>query len=140
MLQKIVTLMTAALITGGAFSLQADMAGKIEVNVPFDFIVGQKAYKAGSYNLIPQMAGVFALRDADGSGRMFILTQSVSDATRQERGASLVFNRYGDKHYLSQIWGGGKKTGQQLPKSAAEREQLVRIPSPSAVEVASRTR
>ena len=140
MLQRIVTLMTAALITGGAFSLRADMSGKIEVNIPFDFAVGAKAYKAGSYSLIAVHPGVLTLRDGTGAGQSFLMTSSVVDDSRAGKKAALVFNRYGTKHYLSQVWSGRSNSGRQLPMSAAEREQLVKIPSRATVEVASSTR
>jgi hypothetical protein len=38
--------------------------------------------------------------------------------------AYLLFNSYGDQHFLSQIWSASDRAGTELPKSAAEREAV----------------
>jgi hypothetical protein len=43
-------------------------------------------------------------------------TQKPTDKTK------LVFNRYGDRYFLSQIWMNGATLGHQLPKSSREKE------------------
>jgi len=36
--------------------------------------------------------------------------------------ASLIFNRYGNEYFLSQVWAKGGSVGRGLPKTRAERE------------------
>lgn len=36
-------------------------------------------------------------------------------------GARLVFNRYGEEYFLSQVWTDGGQLGRELPKSKRER-------------------
>ena len=36
--------------------------------------------------------------------------------------SKLIFNRYGNKYFLSQIWTAGSKSGRELPKSQRETE------------------
>jgi hypothetical protein len=43
-------------------------------------------------------------------------------AVKPMRIGSLVFHRYGDEYFLSEIWPAGSSTGRGLPKSRAERE------------------
>jgi hypothetical protein len=50
----------------------------------------------------------------------------------------MVFNRYGDKYYLRQIWTAGDKVGVECQKSRAEKESLraENTQAPSSIELA----
>jgi hypothetical protein len=50
-----------------------------------------------------------------------VVTSRVEAPGRQEIG-KLVFHRYGDRYFLSQVWGTDQSTGSQLQKTAQERE------------------
>jgi len=51
---------------------------------------------------------------------------------------SLVFDRYGDKYFLRQIWTAGETGGLECPKSRAEKESLEakNNQAPSSTELA----
>ena len=141
MLKQIANILTAALITAGASSLTAQVSKQIEVAVPFDFTVGSKIYKAGAYRLLEDMPSLVKFRNTATNVSAFVMTSSVIEQGRKKQGKpTLVFNRYGDKYFLSQIWHGENGVGRQLKKSPAEREQLARTAAPTTVEVASSTR
>jgi hypothetical protein len=140
MLQQIANVLTAALITAGASSLQAQIPKQIQIEVPFDFTVGQKSYQAGEYLVDQAMPSLLKLRNTSTNAAAFVLTNSVIEPGHKKSTPRLVFNRYGDKYFLSQVWPGSNSIGHQLSKSAAEREQMAKIASPSMVEVATRAR
>ena len=64
---------------------------------------------------------------------------NVAKPSRQTGPGAIVFNRYGDRYFLSQIWKPHNATGKQAVKSAAEREQIAQLARPEAVSIASRT-
>jgi hypothetical protein len=109
----------ALLAAGSMFAASTDT---IRATVPFDFMVGRQTFSAGEYTL--RQAGdqraVF-LRDADYQPAGAFLANSVT-AHRPQEQTTLVFHRYGNLHFLREIWIVGEVTGRQLPRSAAEME------------------
>lgn len=103
-----------------ALSAQAQM---MKVIVPFDFSTGQATLPAGDYNVSKHSTaqGVLQIRSNDGSAAAFLLTSSVQARQIGEKG-KLVFNRYGNQYFLTQVWEPGNDTGHQLRQSKAERE------------------
>jgi hypothetical protein len=57
----------------------------------------------------------------DATTSAFISTNAaVSNMPQSE--SKLVFNRYGDRYFLSQVWSEGNSQGRQLLKTAREKE------------------
>jgi len=50
-----------------------------------------------------------------------VLGQYAQSGQNPERG-KLVFKKYGDQYFLSQVWVGFSEAGQQLPASSLERQ------------------
>jgi len=48
---------------------------------------------------------------------------------------TLVFNRYGNDYYLSEVWPAGGSTGRELLKSHTERELARKAQEPQIVRV-----
>jgi hypothetical protein len=98
--------------------------------VPFAFTVGQSEMPAGTYTLTRFSDSAIVVRDsntAKGVVSLFLLGQaSNSDSTPR-----LVFNKYGDKYFLSQVSPGSGKSVMQLPASKLEKE--VRLASTGGV-------
>jgi hypothetical protein len=94
----------------------------LQVTVPFDFVAGSRTYSAGQYTVLqPVATSVVAIRP-DGSQRgIFMLAIRVESGAAQKF-AKLVFHRYGDRYFLSEVWDMGRSSGSQLPKTAQERE------------------
>ncbi len=91
------------------------------VTVPFDFTVGTQLLAAGDYRVT--INGVqLKLRRTDGSAVATVHTVNTGGGPDQDVSARLVFNRYGDRHFLSQVWLGETNMGHQLFASAAEVE------------------
>lgn len=52
--------------------------------------------------------------------------------------SKLVFHRYGDRSFLSQIWTAGYSSGAELPQSRREAEVAMDFPLQQVVLIASR--
>jgi hypothetical protein len=96
--------------------------------VPFDFTVGQTRMPAGTYQISPLAHGAIVVRD----GKTAKSVASVfrwEDAGKGDSTPTLVFHRYGDEYFLSQVSRGHGNGVMQLPTSKLEEE--VRIASSS---------
>jgi hypothetical protein len=90
-------------------------------NVPFVFVLGDKSMDAGSYEIVSRGDEVALLRNMNTRVAYFLI-RSQHVQSRSVEPAKLVFNKYGDQYFLSQIWDGSSETGIQLPKSKREKE------------------
>jgi hypothetical protein len=115
-----------ALIVGIAFvsavvSANGQSNRMIRANVPFAFTVGDKALPAGEYTAssITQSNAAVVIRSSDSKDAAVRLSNAVK-AGDSESQAKLVFHRYGQRYFLSEVWL-GDTTGHQLLKSKQER-------------------
>ena len=98
----------------GDVTIQADILA---------FEVGNSTLPAGKYdikvlnNIDP---GTLEIRSADGHTTVIFETQS-AQAKKTPRKTELVFNKVGDRYFLSQIWLEGSDLGNQLPETKAEK-------------------
>jgi hypothetical protein len=93
------------------------------VDIPFEFTAGGKTIPAGLYTVRPADLNRNALTISSREGRhsvIFLVNATASSMARKR--SSLVFNRYGDRHFLSEVWRLGESTGRQLIPSSQERE------------------
>jgi hypothetical protein len=106
-----------------AASTHAQSAKTIDVTIPFEFNVAGKLLPAGEY--IVRRAtqntdeGWQVLRKDGGAGAFF-LTMYIQAGVVNEN-SRLVFNRYDDQYFLSQIWTAGNSDARGLAKSPRER-------------------
>lgn len=103
--------------------------------VPFEFKVGEKALPAGDYTVsrISDSSSALAIRNQVSHKAAMRLTTPIH-ARKASNNAKLVFHRYGQTYFLSEIWSVGESTGRQLLKSKQERtmeSQLAAISSKS---------
>ncbi|MFN0103632.1 MAG: hypothetical protein ACKV2U_16265 [Bryobacteraceae bacterium] len=92
----------------------------ITAKIPFDFTVNRTKMTAGNYTVRFDIPGAMSIYRDDRKAVCIALTTAVQANTPQP--AKLVFNRYGDSYFLSQVWGPGADRGRQLPKSKPELE------------------
>ena len=93
-------------------------------DIPFDFMVGNKAFPAGEYTITPlgSDGATLMLQNADAKREQAIMPHYVlAPETQQE--SKLVFNQYGNHFYLSQIWDQGSNQGRELRMSNREKEE-----------------
>jgi hypothetical protein len=102
----------------------AGLSGRVRANIPFDFVVGNKEFKAGKYSVdrlsASNTSDTLIIRSADNSEAANFNVNRVSG--KGESQARLVFRRYGNQYFLGQIFDGESRDGFGLLKSKAERE------------------
>jgi hypothetical protein len=99
----------------------AQSAQELKVTVPFGFVAGSRTLPAGQYTV--SQAGnpsAVVIRSAGSAPGVVVVTNRVESPDKQEIG-KLVFHRYGDRYFLSEVWGTDQNAGSQLPKTAPER-------------------
>jgi hypothetical protein len=128
---------TRALVMAGMMALTAMASTRVAqaqellvVNIPFDFVAGNIPLPAGEYSIkvsAPEWT-LFLIDRKDAAASTFINTNSVA-TTEIQTESKLIFNRYGDRYFLSQVWTAGNSRGRQLLKSAREKEmaQIAKI-------------
>lgn len=92
----------------------------LKVDVPFDFVAGDMNLPAGHYEVLHIMnPNWILLRNTDGRANTVVHVQ-VSATTAGGSTSKLVFNRYGGKYFLSQLWTGQDNEVHECFKSNAE--------------------
>jgi hypothetical protein len=127
--QNLVPLLAMVLMLAvGAAYAQLPGATMVKVNIPFSFTANQVALPAGAYTVKNSLVdGVLLISSDDSSQRGFIKTISV-ESNRGADQTKLIFHRYGDQYFLSQVWVGGETSGRELPRTRAEKELMARGP------------
>jgi hypothetical protein len=94
----------------------------LKADVPFNFIIRGATLPAGEYTIKGMGDGsAIAVRGASPKANTIVLSQRCTsrDAAKQSK---LVFHRYGDRYFLSQVWIAGNDSGRELLKSPREME------------------
>jgi len=94
----------------------------LKADVPFNFIIRGATLPAGEYTIQGMGDGsAIAVRGASPKANTIVLSQRCTsrDAAKQSK---LVFHRYGDRYFLSQVWIAGNDSGRELLKSPREME------------------
>jgi hypothetical protein len=99
--------------------------------IPFDFIVRGKSFPAGKYevrrtNDSPETLEIQNVKTRETA----MFNTDPVEARKTPGNAKLVFHRYGDDYFLSQVWTPGDDTGRELVPSHKERHELARINTP----------
>jgi hypothetical protein len=120
---------TRALVMAGMMALTtlastrvAQAQEHVVVNIPFDFVAGNTQLPAGQYSITASGPDwTLLLIDRKDAASAYMGTNAVV-ATEIQSESKLIFNRYGDRYFLSQVWTAGNSRGRQLLKSAREKE------------------
>ena len=80
----------------------ASAQDKVRATIPFGFNVGAKALPAGDYELQRLNGQSMVIRELGGTEAALALTRA-TDGNSGEGEATLVFNRYGQDSFLSEI-------------------------------------
>lgn len=101
----------------------AQAQDRVIANIPFDFAAGSTKLPAGEYTVkvVEATRMLLVQNTADPHASLFI-PANTAEANQIQTGSKLVFNRYGDRYFLSQVWMEGSSRGRQLLKSKSEKE------------------
>ena len=95
---------------------------RMNADVPFNFIVDRATLPAGEYTIASAGLGdALLIRDADGQVKKVALPNHC-ESLRPAGQTKLVFRKYGDRYFLSQVWIEGNTLGHEFPKSSRETE------------------
>jgi hypothetical protein len=110
-------------MTAMASTRVAQAQEPIVVSIPFDFVVGGKTLPAGDYSVKSSGSErtLLLIDRQDASASIFLGTNPII-ASEPKSVSKLVFNRYGDRYFLSQVWTAGNSCGRLLLMSDRERE------------------
>ncbi len=110
------------MVTAVSVCAQSERSGVL--NIQFNFIVGGKTLPAGEYTVEPNKKdsrNVWLVQSKEGNASALFTTLPVRANQTQEE-TKLVFHKYGDQYFLSQIWTPGGNTGRELLMPRIERE------------------
>lgn len=117
---------------------------KGQVNIPFDFYAGTAKLKAGAYQIKRMSDNLVAVRSADGKKTALVNAPLTIGARDSKSGRRVVFNKYGDQFFVSQIWLDVESGRQVIPSKEETRiakdERLADgVATPERREIALRT-
>src|SRR5215813_12317627 len=110
------------LLCASVMSASAQSFEQIVVDVPFAFNAVGKNLPAGRYIVRGHspVGPIFIVKADDSNDGRYVLTNLEQSTTTPDR-AELVFHRYGESYFLSEVWSGVSDVGYRLAKSKAER-------------------
>jgi len=111
------------LALGAASTARAQMpATALRAMIPFDFCIRGKTLPAGDYEIkrITDTPDVLIVSGVSNREREIFETDSDGSRKTPNRG-ELIFHRYGDSYFLSEVFAGGGQTGRELLESRQER-------------------
>ncbi len=100
----------------------------VRANIPFDFVIGTKTLPQGTYTvkLDNTHPNVLVISGQDNNEGAIALSITVSAEDIEDNSPKLIFHRYGNEYFLSQVWSGARQAGNELLKSQQEREHLAK--------------
>jgi hypothetical protein len=117
---SLISLLSLLLVAGSAIAQTIH----VRASVPFNFAVGNKTVAAGTYDvgtMDSRDSKILLLQARDGNLSMMVGSITAEDLKPADK-TKLVFNQYGNRYFLAQIWVEGETRGRQLPKSSREKE------------------
>ena len=111
-----------AMAVGSAYS---QFAERFVVNIPFSFTLGDKTFPADQYRVEPiSFSGTtlnsrLLIRSMNGDNSAIVSTLPIQSGEIQDQ-SKLIFNRYGDQYFLSQVWTSGNSAGRRVRGSRIE--------------------
>ena len=136
-LKTFVMTMTAVALLGSSSLYAQD---KAVANIPFAFSILDKTMPAGQYTVqhasIDRPGLIVFQNVADGhSAAVLAPSSAASYSTKDKADAKLIFHRYGDRYFFSEVWSSnGSLCGKAQPtkleretKSSGSNDQMVAV-------------
>ena len=115
----------------GSTDVRAQTPDVTQINVPFAFNVGEQRLPQGDYlihRLSPQIPNLVRIMSKDGELEASIHSTMPVYQHQDPGPGRLVFNKYGNDLFLSQLWLTGSSDGREFRVSDAEREVAANTP------------
>lgn len=101
----------------------AQIIGELEVNIPFQFYAGNVKLPAGKYvlHMIDNAdLKIMEISNANGSTSALFEVED-AEANSDPRKSELIFNKYGNRYFLTRIFDEGEPDGSGVPESQYEK-------------------
>ena len=118
---SIALLFVATMYPGKA---NAQIVGDLEANIPFQFHAGNAKLPAGTYRirvLYDSDLTVMEISSLDGSTSALFQVQE-SDANSTPGKNELIFNKYGNRYFLAELFDEGNPSGSKVIESGYEKK------------------
>jgi hypothetical protein len=119
---KTMAVILGLVVVAGAGVAQAQIIGRLKSDIPFSFYVRNRLMPAGAYTIdeLNPGSGLMEIRSDDGkSAAMFLTVEKQEKDTRTP--SELIFHKYGDRVFLSEIVEQGEMDGAEVVKSKMEK-------------------
>lgn len=113
-------LFTVFVFTSAA-SANAQSANPMTLDVPFEFYAGDKLLSPGKYTIVQIRNEAFLLQNTAGNEKIIVPTPQSARFRQNAETEQIVFNRYGDRYFLRQIFANRMADGFSLLKSKTEK-------------------
>jgi hypothetical protein len=119
------------LVTGCLLALMTAAPARAQISgtalratIPFDFSVRGKTLPAGNYEIrrINDAPEGLVIRNVNDKHDHVMFETEPIGGRKIFRRSEIVFHRYGDSYFLSEVLPAGEKTGRELIPSRAERQ------------------
>jgi len=108
----------AALLAASPAVAQSNASGII-ADIPFAFTVANRTLPPGRYTVTRLSEKILWIYNSQNQGTS-ALTNRVQGKTPDS--SKMVFHRYGNTYFLSEVWVAGSRTGREVPRSRSEEE------------------
>lgn len=118
-----IMIMLGYLVAVGAGKAQAQVVGAVEADVPFAFHAGNAKFPAGKYSVKIRDDSnneIMEITTADGRHSAIFQVRGTQAKTNPPK-TELVFNKYGDTYFLSEVFDEGNKDGSEVLESHYEK-------------------
>ena len=124
-----------AVASSSVVSQAQNIEDSVVLNVPFAFGDGTLNFAAGRYSIRMDGHKILAIRGDSNAG--FVMAWLEQDSRPAET-TKVVFRKYGDQYFLSEIWIAGESSHTyRLPSKAEKREMASNKAVPTEVVVAA---
>lgn len=118
----VAVLALANLVMAGHASAQI---GGVQATVPFSFNVGDRALPAGTYTITQLGSAAIMVRNRDNPS-IATLNLGIHNYSASANDHKLIFHKYGEQYFLSQVLCGECTVSMDLPRSKREKRASLR--------------
>jgi len=117
-MKRIIAIALFALATLGMVGTAAAQSHQVRANIPFDFIAGSEHMPAGTYTITSEDLLIVVIQN--GEHQASLLRSAPADDIKVD--GKIVFNKYGNQYFLSEILSSQAHMQLKLPVSKLERK------------------
>ncbi len=131
-------LVLGLVLMAGLAPVYAQSSANARFQIPFEFVVGNLTLPAGDYRVeYVAQTSTMTIANANGKLTTMVLSNPISGNSIPSK-CKMVFNRYGAKYFLSQMWISNNDRGRAITRSVYEKEVAALGLKTKTVEIAAK--